>query len=539
MNSRAEHELCILYVYHRLDETTVRHFNLLKQYNAHHCIIPLTDAADEQLPGTVDVRAFSGPWVSLDGWRGCDTVLLRWFANRNVSAKRYVFVEWDCLCTVDLADAYAEIWNAEFAARDLFLPGEKRDTSKGRYVEAEWPHFQEIERLPEADRKFAAGLVPFAGMFFSHAALQAFLDHAPVVDVISELRVGTALRKAGVPVTQFPRSLKRAVRWDPHPYMPASDGFFHPIKPAVVRPRLSTCSVLLVIGRGDDRLAARLQSIGAQTRLPDELIVVDDGASYFAKRAIRKFSKQAPFRIRNVVHDNRHGYAESIKEAFSLSEGDVLFFCDQWDVWDPEKIDASLRFMRDGGHEVVTHDWSEMVSGARGARSYFDHLAQIGLGAPAALHGGAMVAHRSFFATWGWPGERHGISLRLWMALISCVVGSRGYLRRTLVTRRKPSGEQRGLDRLVQRSREPKVGQIGVSDVDLVLLSGVSTDDVNASEELHRVFAAASESMLEPEKYLNAANAVCLHARRLEEQVKAERRPSHAAFRHFQRLIGG
>ncbi|MFZ4551364.1 MAG: glycosyltransferase [Aquabacterium sp.] len=440
---------------------------------------------------------------------------------------------------MDLADAYAEIWDVDIAARDLFLPGEKRDTSKGRYVASEWFHFREIERLPEADRKFAAGLVPFAGMFFSHAALQAFLDHAPVEDVISELRVGTAVRKAGLKITPFPASLKRAIRWDPHPYMPVSDGFFHPIKPAVMRPQVSTCSVLVVIGRDDQTLSAQLRSIGAQTKLPDELVVVDDGATDAAKEVLREFSQQAPFPIRLVVHQKRRGYVKSIKEAVALAEGDALFFCDRGDVWDPEKIEASVCFMRDGNHEVVTHDWSDVGDGARVSRSHFDHLAQHGLRVPAALHGGAMVVRRSFFSTWGWPGKRYGIAPRLWVALMSSLVGGRGYLHRTLVARHRLPAGLRGLDLILQRAGDAGATLTGASDVDLVLWSGLSVDDVRMPRELHRKLLAASESMLEPERYLNAAQAVRQHADRLDEQVMAERGPLYAAYRRLERVMRG
>ena len=157
-------------------------------------------------------------------------MLYRWFLNRSVTAKRYLFLEYDCLCTADAASAYSEVWDADVAARDLYLPGQGQDTQCGQDVPREWYHFREIERLLPEDQPFAAALVPVAGMLFSHSGLESIVEHASRNDVFCELRLGTAARKAGLRPVTFPASLRGTIHWDPMPSVPREPGIYHAVK---------------------------------------------------------------------------------------------------------------------------------------------------------------------------------------------------------------------------------------------------------------------------------------------------------------------
>jgi hypothetical protein len=224
------HELCILFAYHKLDEVTIRHFTLLKHHNPRHHIIPITDDISEHLPGTIDVKVFDDPWAKTSPWRRCDTMLYRWFLNRPISAKRYLLLEYDCLCTIDVEIAYADVWDAEVASRDLFFPGQNRDCRLGKYVDREWTRFEEIGRLPPGDRQYAAGLAPLVGTIFSHNGLQSIVETVVRNDVFCELRMGTAARKAGLKIAEFPASLKRTIQWDPNLIYPERPGIYHSVK---------------------------------------------------------------------------------------------------------------------------------------------------------------------------------------------------------------------------------------------------------------------------------------------------------------------
>lgn len=214
-----EHELCVLFAYHKADALTLYHLELLQRHSPDYLIIPITDDVPVHLPGGVDVKAFADPWPKANPWRRCDTMLYRWFLNRTVSAKRYLYLEYDCLCTQDLAISYQDVWDCEVAARDIVLP-----------EDVDWMWFQEIDRLAPEDQPFALGLVPLAGILFSHNALERIVQNLSTEDVFCELRMGTAARKAGLTLTPFPPSLRASIQHNPHAGVPTGPGLFHAVK---------------------------------------------------------------------------------------------------------------------------------------------------------------------------------------------------------------------------------------------------------------------------------------------------------------------
>lgn len=99
-----------------------------------------------------------------------------------------------------------------------------------------------------------------------------------------------------------------------------------------------TASVVLTTYNGEKHLRAQLDSLVIQTILPNELIVCDDLSTDTTLEILRQFSKIAPFPVYIFVNTKRLGYTKNFEKAVSLARSDVLFYCDQDDVWVPEKI---------------------------------------------------------------------------------------------------------------------------------------------------------------------------------------------------------
>jgi hypothetical protein len=225
------HDFCILFAYHKVDALTRHHLELLKQHNPEAPIIPVTDDVAAHLEGGVDVMNFPDHWPKANPWRRCDTMLYRWFLNRNLTAERYVWLEYDVLCTTSIRDAYAEVWDADVACKHYRLPTHRPD---GQRSEADWFWFSEINRLPEADRRFAAGLAPLACTMFSHRGLELITQNVTTNDVFCELRIGTAALKSGLRVQQFSSSLGAGIQWNAHGSVPTGKGVFHAVKTLAV-----------------------------------------------------------------------------------------------------------------------------------------------------------------------------------------------------------------------------------------------------------------------------------------------------------------
>jgi glycosyltransferase involved in cell wall biosynthesis len=97
-------------------------------------------------------------------------------------------------------------------------------------------------------------------------------------------------------------------------------------------------SIALATYNGARYLAAQLQSYLDQERMPDELVVSDDGSVDETCALINSFAKSAPFDVRLVRHEVQLGYVGNFNRALTMSSGDLVFLSDQDDLWLPEKI---------------------------------------------------------------------------------------------------------------------------------------------------------------------------------------------------------
>lgn len=104
------------------------------------------------------------------------------------------------------------------------------------------------------------------------------------------------------------------------------------------RPPATLC-VALCTYNGARFVAEQLESIAAQTRLPDLLVVVDDASGDETVSIVRGFAERAPFPVEVHVNESNLGYAANFARALGLCRGGVIALCDQDDVWMPAKLE--------------------------------------------------------------------------------------------------------------------------------------------------------------------------------------------------------
>jgi glycosyltransferase involved in cell wall biosynthesis len=97
-------------------------------------------------------------------------------------------------------------------------------------------------------------------------------------------------------------------------------------------------SIAMATYNGEKFLEQQLQSLSQQTRLPTELIICDDTSSDSTIEIIKRFSQTAPFPVKLVVNEQRLGWRQNFVKAASLCASEYIGFCDQDDVWLPEKL---------------------------------------------------------------------------------------------------------------------------------------------------------------------------------------------------------
>jgi len=97
-------------------------------------------------------------------------------------------------------------------------------------------------------------------------------------------------------------------------------------------------------------LGRALDSVYAQTRPPDEIIVVDDGSSDSTRRMIADHFPQVHY-----LHQRNAGVSAARNYGIQAASGDWLAFLDSDDVWLPDKLAMQLARLDDNPDLTVCH----------------------------------------------------------------------------------------------------------------------------------------------------------------------------------------
>jgi glycosyltransferase involved in cell wall biosynthesis len=98
-----------------------------------------------------------------------------------------------------------------------------------------------------------------------------------------------------------------------------------------------TVSAAIPVRDGEAYLAEAIESVLAQSRPCDQIIVVDNGSSDRSAEIARGFSPAV-----EVVHEPRRGIGPARNAALRAARGDVVAFLDADDLWEPEKTMLQL-----------------------------------------------------------------------------------------------------------------------------------------------------------------------------------------------------
>jgi glycosyltransferase involved in cell wall biosynthesis len=97
-------------------------------------------------------------------------------------------------------------------------------------------------------------------------------------------------------------------------------------------------SVAMCTFNGARFVGAQLASIAAQDRLPDELVICDDGSTDGSVEIVQEFARRMRFSTRVMVNDRNLGSTKNFEKAISLCQGAIVVLADQDDVWYRHKL---------------------------------------------------------------------------------------------------------------------------------------------------------------------------------------------------------
>lgn len=106
-------------------------------------------------------------------------------------------------------------------------------------------------------------------------------------------------------------------------------------------------SVVMCTYKGAKFLQEQLESLVSQTRLPDELVVCDDCSTDETVEILENFARTAPFSVRIYRNEKNLGYIRNFEKCALLASADILFLCDQDDVWHASKIQKIMQIFEE------------------------------------------------------------------------------------------------------------------------------------------------------------------------------------------------
>lgn len=105
-------------------------------------------------------------------------------------------------------------------------------------------------------------------------------------------------------------------------------------------------SIVMAVYNGQKYIKKQLVSIKDQTRQIDEVIIIDDCSTDDSPKIVAKFIEENHLVNWQLKENKRNlGYIGNFKKGLSLATGDIIFLCDQDDVWKLNKIEKMVNIL--------------------------------------------------------------------------------------------------------------------------------------------------------------------------------------------------
>lgn len=112
-------------------------------------------------------------------------------------------------------------------------------------------------------------------------------------------------------------------------------------------------SVAMTTYNGEKYVKEQLESILEQTKPVDEIVIMDDKSTDETVEIIKKIQEKSEVKIILEVNKENVGYIENFRRAIKKTKGDIIFLCDQDDVWYKGKVEVMSGLMENGNIGVL------------------------------------------------------------------------------------------------------------------------------------------------------------------------------------------
>ena len=110
-------------------------------------------------------------------------------------------------------------------------------------------------------------------------------------------------------------------------------------------------SIVMSTYNGEKYIVDQLDSIRKQSRMPDEVLIFDDCSTDRTVNIVTNYIQDNNLKNWKIkVNTQNKGWRQNFMDGMWSSSGDVVFPCDQDDIWRPDKIAKMTKILEEHSH---------------------------------------------------------------------------------------------------------------------------------------------------------------------------------------------
>lgn len=120
-------------------------------------------------------------------------------------------------------------------------------------------------------------------------------------------------------------------------------------------------SVIMATYNGEMFISEQLESILTQTKYVDEIIIIDDCSTDSTRKILQKYKNKYK-NIQLIFNNENIGHYKTFLKGIAIAEGEYIFFSDQDDIWNKEKIEKYVKITEEYNEVVFVRAVSEYIN---------------------------------------------------------------------------------------------------------------------------------------------------------------------------------
>lgn len=120
-------------------------------------------------------------------------------------------------------------------------------------------------------------------------------------------------------------------------------------------------SVAMCTYNGETYILEQLKSIINQTKQVDEIIICDDCSSDQTTTLVENALNNTSINYKLIKNEKNMGFKKNFYKVLSLCTGDIIFLCDQDDVWMENKVEAMYQKFEENKEALLVFSNGEVT----------------------------------------------------------------------------------------------------------------------------------------------------------------------------------